>query len=358
MPARSPEIINTWRHAVNITVTGAGDDQLMRQRLALEFKDAWMGSQTWLDAAGAASSVASPWEMDYSCDGTTAGTPGDAVDRVTDATDFVWNTVGSAHSWYVIVHQNFFGVSDPLYMLVDFTYSASSQRNGAIGIYLSQAGFTGGSTTARPTATDEHEVLAAGGTTGGQGWQGSDANTHTACAVHFHMTDDGTKFRAEVMDGGECVARWDLFLVDDADTNWDRPVLMSVVSHDVEATEVNTWGNAWNTQSDGGTYHGYDSVQGAFTTHAGNPGYGSLEQLHTQQVSSTFGGRIMPFPIPLRGDGVAVNGPLTVIPDCWWAHDSPETGEHAEDSAGNLRRFALIGDFMQPWPGGVVMQTS
>lgn len=356
MPARSPEIINTWRHRVNETVSDASD-LIMRQRLMSTIMDALVGGGSWVDAAGAASSITDPWEIDYQCDSVTAGTPGDAVDRLTDTTDFVWNTTAAAHSWAVFVQRNFFGVSDPLYMLIDLTYSNSSQRNGAIGIYLSQAGFTGGSTTARPTATDEHEVRAEGGTTGASGWQGSDATNHDAVAVHFSMADDGTKFRVMVCDGGECVARWDLFHVDDADTNWDRPVLMAVTSHDVEATEVNTWANAWNAQGDGGLYHGYDSVQGAFTAQAGMPGYGSLETLHTAHASSTFGSRVMPVPIPLRGNGSPVTGPLTVIPDCWWMHDSPETGEHAEDDQGNLRRFAIFGDMLQPWPG-VVMQTS
>lgn len=353
---RSPDPIHTWRHRVNEAVS-AVDDLIMRQQLMLTLFDALAGGGTWLDAEGGVSSVANPWEIDHQCDSSVAGTPGDAVERLTSTLDMVWDAPGTAHTWAVFVQRNFFGASSPLYMLIDLAHATGTQRNGAIGVYLSQTGFTGGTITARPTAADEHEILASGANTNESGWQGADASAHASVSAHFHMTDDGTKFRVHICDGGECVARWDLFLVDDADTAWTRPVLMAITSHDVEASEVNTWTNAWNSQSDGGLFHGYDSVLGAFTCHAGMPVYGASETVHVDEASSTFNARVMPFPIPLRGSGTPVTGPLAVIPDCWWVHGTPETGEHAEDDEANARRFATFGQMLVPWPG-VIMVTS
>lgn len=90
--------------------------------------------------------------MVASCDGSTAGTIGDGVDRIVDATDVIGNSPGSAHTWWVIAF------ASRGQILVD--KDSNSDGGGAPGsVYFSEAGsFTGGSTTARPTAADEQEI--------------------------------------------------------------------------------------------------------------------------------------------------------------------------------------------------------
>jgi hypothetical protein len=90
------------------------------------------------------------WTDDYSCDSVTAGTKGDGVNRIVADANWVGNTPGNAHSWRVTTLHGGMGQ-------VCFDRDATGDRFGSI-YHSPAAGFTGGTTTARPTATDEVEV--------------------------------------------------------------------------------------------------------------------------------------------------------------------------------------------------------
>lgn len=92
------------------------------------------------------------WTPDYSCDGVTAGTPGDGVDRwgaagAFDATKLIRSSGAVAHSWMVLKSPIGLG---PFYMLLDWSASVDYQMI----ITFSKNAFTGGTTTAAPTATN------------------------------------------------------------------------------------------------------------------------------------------------------------------------------------------------------------
>jgi hypothetical protein len=99
--------------------------------------------------------------VDYSCDSSVAGVKGDGVDRWDSDADIVGAAGAVAHSWFVLtLHGGTLGQ-----LLIDKD-SNSDGGGGAPGsVYHSDAGFTGGSTTARPTAADEREI-----TTGTNMW--------------------------------------------------------------------------------------------------------------------------------------------------------------------------------------------
>lgn len=88
--------------------------------------------------------------VDYSCNSVTAGTKGDAVNRLVVDADIVGNTPGNAHSWIVFLLHGSLG---SLCFDYDSVLGASD-----ISIFHSDSGFTGGTTTARPTASDEREI--------------------------------------------------------------------------------------------------------------------------------------------------------------------------------------------------------
>jgi hypothetical protein len=90
---------------------------------------------------------------DYSCDATVAGTKGDGVNRWDSDADITGATPGTAHSWYVLLHT-------ALGALCIDKDSAGDGGGGAPGsvFWSPAAGFTGGTTLARPTATDEREI--------------------------------------------------------------------------------------------------------------------------------------------------------------------------------------------------------
>lgn len=107
------------------------------------------GGYVYKNSAGA--TIGSPtglWTIDSMCDGTTAGTAGDGVNRwgttFTPANQ-VYAAEGSAHSWAVLHHSGL-----GLYLVINLTngtYQASFS--------VSKTQPTGGTTTNRPKAADE-----------------------------------------------------------------------------------------------------------------------------------------------------------------------------------------------------------
>jgi hypothetical protein len=95
----------------------------------------------------------SPWVVVASSDSATSGWPGPGWSVYTDLD---WNTAGNAHSWILL--ENAAGVQ----LCIDLAIGLSTCEKAYF--WMSVAGFgvgaggTDGSTTARPTATDEHEV--------------------------------------------------------------------------------------------------------------------------------------------------------------------------------------------------------
>ncbi len=116
--------------------------------------------KTQAGATVAIGAATGKWDMDYSCDGLTAGTPGDGVDRLGTTVYpgsaivpgagglFVYATAGTAHSWYVL--KRVIGIYTHR-ILVSWEGSNSYQAR----ISFSRNAFAGGSVTARPTSTNE-----------------------------------------------------------------------------------------------------------------------------------------------------------------------------------------------------------
>lgn len=162
--------------------------------------DAWSDSGAYAIPA---------WTVDFSCDGTTAGTPHDGVDRwgsPYNASVLVQNTETNPHSWMVLkspasicsiskVRNSNTNVG-PFYILIDLDYT-----NGYTGdFFMSKLGFTGGTASARPTATDE---LIIGG--GGAGNPPNFFQNHSTSGAQRNMTltfaNDGTFWAALVQPG-------------------------------------------------------------------------------------------------------------------------------------------------------------
>jgi hypothetical protein len=133
-----PTLTKTWQFSTNNIASGASTLDISRT-FHLAVKNAMTGF------------ASSPWAMGYSCNSVTAGTAGDGVDRLTTNANFVWGNAGAAHSWWVLKQT---GIATNHQVL--FSCESNSATGASFTIVVSpNAGFTGGTTTARPTATDE-----------------------------------------------------------------------------------------------------------------------------------------------------------------------------------------------------------
>ena len=133
---------------------------------------------------------AGAWSVVGSCDSLAAGI--DAVDRWVDRLDLVWGT--GAHSWIVLKQTGISATDQGFQLLIDLRRTFSQSENCSMYISYS-AGFTGGSTTARPTATDETTILDdtrwGGGTTVNYTWSVSVAKTSDGSCTRTHKSYDG-----------------------------------------------------------------------------------------------------------------------------------------------------------------------
>jgi hypothetical protein len=131
-----PEYTLAWEAVRTVSVTQQASAAASNRRTWRLWRDD-MHTATWLI-------------RDYECDGSTAGTKGDGTARILADANVVGAAPGVAHSWAVdTVHGS----------LGQLCTDWDSTSDGAFSVYWSpSAGFTGGTTTARPTATDEREI--------------------------------------------------------------------------------------------------------------------------------------------------------------------------------------------------------
>jgi hypothetical protein len=192
-----PTLVKDYQVIANQTIAGDAtidsgtNSHRDRRNLMMAIKNQLVASGT-SDVGPTPGGAITPWVVEYSCDGSTAGSAGDNVDRWTDAnTDLIWNTSGNAHSWMVL-SQAGLGIE----ICIDLIQNSNSNDGAELIFVVSAgAGFTGGSTTARPTATDElwlRDTNAWGSGANGGGahdyvwhmWRSEDGEA-TALVIHY-----------------------------------------------------------------------------------------------------------------------------------------------------------------------------
>ncbi len=133
----APAHIKTWQHINNVDHDRRTDfPAVFQEALYLNVKNTMKNFPI------------SPWVVDHSCDSVTAGTAGDGIDRWTDITDIVESSSGD-HSWIVLTQTGM----DGLQICIDFN---TNDNFDSWSIIVSSTGdFSGGTTSARPTSSDD-----------------------------------------------------------------------------------------------------------------------------------------------------------------------------------------------------------
>lgn len=155
----------TWQYTLNQEVAASGTALTDRRAVLRGMKNALKGF------------ASVPWTVEGSGNGVAAAH--DGVDRWAAAGDLLWANSGNPLSW-IVLEQTGMG-SFQLLLALD-----QADANGRhLHVLVSASGaFNGGTTTARPTATDEQEVLAAD-------WGRGDSNSFGPVIWNVQMTDDG-----------------------------------------------------------------------------------------------------------------------------------------------------------------------
>lgn len=198
-----PSFIKTWQFSNNIGLLTDTDYAVRYRRLIRTIKDTLIGFDS------------TPWTVEYSCDSATAGTAGDEVDRWSADSDIVEGA--AAHSW-IILKQT--GILANFQICWDL--SNADIVNSTIVVSPS-AGFTGGTTSARPTATDEQVIV------NNTAWGvGGIADNSDSVFTNIMMSSDGAVTRLiYVVKTGDSVGACSGFLSFEAPRNpvsgWTDP---------------------------------------------------------------------------------------------------------------------------------------
>ena len=198
-----PTVAKTWRYNVNNKKVTASN-YVYHQVLMLDLKNILINNSP---AIAWDTPPASIWTVDHSCDSITAGTPADGVDRWVTSANLVWDRPNDPHSWIVYKTGMNGGVAEVLVDLDNDNNASLGSEPENITCFLSPGGlFTGGTTTNRPTASDEVGEMTRGQTVGM--WAGAQTSTGLDIGYHVMMSDDGAEMRIFMHRTNTCFTMW------------------------------------------------------------------------------------------------------------------------------------------------------
>lgn len=321
-----PTLAKTWQFNVNQQVLAQGTAQATNQRLLRLIKNSLVGFGT------------NPWQVRYSCDSIVAGAAGDLVDRWAADANLVGGAPGAAHSW-IVLRQT--GIATNFELLISI--ESGTTVNALVLAFSPSAGFSGGTTTARPTATDEILMLNNGT------WN---ANTNANHQIHAMQSSDGQVTRVMLWEASVNCTFWAFEKPNNPRASWTNPSCVTVLAS--SSSTVAAFGNLSPNLTAGG---GQGSSKGkgvsgasfamAWTGEtAGSSGILANAILNTQ---SDFDASWDFFPIGIASTTTLNRGRMGSLFDIWWG----STGTSSADTYPNdaSKQFAQLGNIILPWNG-------
>jgi hypothetical protein len=339
-----PEITDTYQFRVNLSCVEA-TDQAHRQRLLFEIIRSLLGLGTgWTNSNGTSITPTSPWSTYSSSDGVSA----DGTNRIEALADLVWAAEGNPHSWWQGVHDDYFGVGSPLYLLINCS-QGGAHRNATLGVHLSRVPFSEGNASTRPTSAAEIEVLPDDGSMSTAPWQGDDGTTEDdrAGRLHCWLSTDGRHFRVIISRGSVDVAYWDLFRdVNYELAEWSHPVAMAIVSNDAGDSA----GSAIDSLVNFAVFHTRDdvSVAAEFAMAPCMLVDGVTPIVSLDANSGTGDSGWDSIKLSARSPGAGLR---SAIPNAWWGRTAEADSAHGDDLT-----FQQFYNLVFPWNGSVVQK--
>jgi len=288
--ANEPSLQRVWVHDNANALAQLGSASLTNQRtMRLVFAD--------LVAAGLV--------VDYMSDSVAAGTLNDGVNRWDADGDLVWAAPGVAHSWAVLKLPAGMVTGGVGRLLIDLDDATAA--NARASVFLSFAGFTGGTITNRPTAADEFEI------TSTAAWVSS-ANGDRSW--HIQHSADGAALRMFVYSSNISADNpngiWILDRAADPPAAWLVPVVGAVQLSDT-GTAANSSGWMGGTGLLKGRHSGA-TINVTITSEAND-----TDLLQQQTPATDLDGKNVLYSCGLFH---ATHGTLGAIRDLYFGHDS------------------------------------
>ena len=331
-----PTLAKTWQFNINQAYAAPGSVTNLNKTALLALKNSLIGF------------ASNPFTIGYSCNGSTAGTANDGVDRWAAIADVVFGNPGATHSWVVLKQP---AIAAGFQILISASAEADSAGVAyatqlAISIYVSRsAGFTGGSKTARPTATDEQTVKEIGGSTGR--WGGINA-TNLALRVHALMSTDGLCTRVFFASSGVV---WGAFTLDavsnTTDASWSPAWHARLHSKLSSGTFPQSLSTAMYYAYDGAIFFNGTASTAALTAESRGGTFGPDDNGFAAMANDADGNWLF-FPIGLVSATMGARGRLGTMIDIWWGSSAVPSGDRYDATS---KSFAQLGPWIVPWDG-------
>lgn len=314
-----PSLTKTWQFSANNQTTAQGTALADNRKTLRGLKNALKGFAT------------NAWAVRYSCSSAVAGTAGDGVDRWAADTDLVWAAAGSAHSW-VVLRQT--GIATNYEICISCEGAASGGTVLTLVVSPS-AGFAGGSTTARPTATDESVRLS------GTSWGGSGSDVSLRWSAM--QSTDGKATYVIFATGGAMTGFWAFVAPDNATTGWSNPsasFALGGANATISALCSNT--SALGSMRSGSTTGNLTmTAEGTSSSvFVADTTFGNL----ANEISSEW-----PLaPVALACSTTGLRGRHGTMPDLWLGSSARASGDTYPTGTP---QFAQFGCLVFPWDG-------
>src|SRR5271166_2429785 len=325
-----PTLVKTWQYNVNQALVANGSQPTDAQKLMFALVTSFTSSPGWVNS----------WTiLESSNSVAVAGAGGNWASFA----NLIWANAGTAHSWIVLEQV---GVGSNLQVLIDL----NSTFSFVISVSMSpNAGYTGGSTTTAPTATDAVPILVS------TSW-GGDAGGNVTYKLHAMQSTDGACTRVFVCSyenssqGGASRAYIAFEAPQNPVVGWSNPVMGYWVGFNSPGQAL-TYGDTYNAPT-------------AFGRAVSNMTlYWTSESVTNNQISQFYSapndlsGQVTFSPIGLFSNTPSNKGRHGSLFDIWWGPAQYQSTPTIQFPGATNLAFTQFGVIVVPWNGTIVQMS-
>lgn len=286
--------------------------------------------------------ASTPWTVVSSSDGTTAS----AADNWTDPDDLEWRDDDTSNSFsWIVLRQA--AISTTFELLIACEEDTLSNDGSQLAAWVAQAGFTGGSTTTRPTATDERQIR----DSTNSGYWGSGANSQSYdYRYHVMMSSDGECTRVLLFISGVNTGFWIFDKPQNPISAWTSPYLAVIQGSNNSTTEQCSYSQFYDSASTltrfGGTNLGL---------YMSGEGFGSAAVGEQVTVQNQLDGSFVANAVGLCSTDSTIAGRIGEVFDLWWGLTVMSTGRYYP--ADGSMSYVQVHHMIFPWDGSTFLGT-
>jgi hypothetical protein len=312
-----PTLVKSWQHNLNNQVAAQASFELTTKRTLRLAKDALKGFGS------------NPWTVTRSSNGTSVNLAGG--DLWAADSDLVSNAAGSNHSW-IVLRNSVLGVE----LCFDFNSGVPYYQTVAVSW---SAGYTGGSLTARPTASDERLLI-------DRFFWITTNSTNTSNRWSVQHATDGTATRFIFANSSTATGYLLIEKVASSSAGWTVPIV---------AFCNNTAPTATSLVSSNYGFMKHGAVQGSAQMLAEGAGNLGANDTTFGNVANDVTGEWTFWPLAVAGATAGARGRHGDVVDLWFGSSAiPSADTYPADGTN---QFAQFSGLILPWNGGAVNLT-